>query len=51
MKKFANVIWVVAVNLIVLVVLLGGIEFNFRHWVCQQPDGFKNGGGRVSSPT
>jgi hypothetical protein len=43
MKKFANAIKVVAVNLIVLVVLLGGIEFYFRHWVQEKPDGLLNG--------
>jgi hypothetical protein len=43
MKKFANAIRVVSVNLIVLIVLLGGIEFYFRHWVHEQPDGLKNG--------
>lgn len=43
MKKFANAIKVVAVNLIVLVVLLGGIEFYFRHWGREQPDGLLNG--------
>jgi hypothetical protein len=43
MKKYANAIKVVAVNLIVLIVLLGGIEFYFRHWGHEQPDGLKNG--------
>jgi hypothetical protein len=43
MKKFANAIRIVAVNLIVLVVLLGGIEFYFRHWGHEQPDGLLNG--------
>ena len=43
MKKYANAIGVVAVNLIVLVVLLGGIEFYFRHWGHEQPDGLQNG--------
>jgi hypothetical protein len=43
MKKFANVIKVVAVNLFVLLLLLGGIEFYFRHWVQEKPDGLVNG--------
>jgi hypothetical protein len=43
MKKIANVIRVVTVNLIVLVVLLGGIEFYFRHWGHEKPDGLLNG--------
>src|SRR6202035_2212623 len=43
MKKYSNAIRVVAVNLIVLIVLLGGIEFYFRHWGHEQPDGLKNG--------
>jgi hypothetical protein len=43
MKKFASAIRLVAVNLIVLVVLLGGIEFYFRHWGHEQPNNFKNG--------
>jgi hypothetical protein len=43
MKTFANAIRVVTVNLIVLVVLLGGIEFYFRHWVQEKPDGLLNG--------
>ncbi len=43
MKKYANAIRVVAGNLIVLVVLLGGIEFYFRHWGHEQPDGLLNG--------
>ena len=43
MKKIANAIRVVTVNLIVLVVLLGGIEFYFRHWVNEKPDGLLNG--------
>ena len=38
MKKYANAIGVVAVNLIVLIVLLGGIEFYFRHWGHEQQD-------------
>jgi hypothetical protein len=40
MKKFANAIKVVAVNLIVLFVLLGGIEF---YWIHEKPDGVLNG--------
>src|SRR5580704_4637505 len=43
MKKYANAIRDVAVNLIVLIVLLGGIEFYFRHWGHEQPNNFKNG--------
>jgi hypothetical protein len=43
MKKLANAIRVVAVNLIVLIVLLGGIEFYFRHWGREKPDGLLNG--------
>jgi hypothetical protein len=43
MKKLANAIRVVTVNLIVLIALLGGIEFYFRHWGHEQPDGLKNG--------
>jgi hypothetical protein len=43
MKKYANAIKVVAVNLIILVVLLGGIEFYFRHWGHEQQDRLKNG--------
>jgi len=43
MKKYANAIKVVAVNLIVLVVLSGGIEFYFRHWGHEQQDKLKNG--------
>src|SRR5271170_4204524 len=43
MKKLANAIRIVAVNLIVLIVLLGGIEFYFRHWGHEKPNGFKNG--------
>ena len=43
MKKFANAIRVVTVNLIVLIVLLGGIEFYFRHWGHEKPDGLLNG--------
>ena len=43
MKKYANAIRLVAVNLIVLVVLLGGIEFYFRHWGHEQQNDFPNG--------
>ena len=43
MKKFANAIRVVTVNLIVLIVLLGGIEFYFRHWGHEQQDNLLNG--------
>ena len=43
MKKYANVIGVVAVNLIVLIVLLGGIEFYFRHWGNEQQKELPNG--------
>jgi hypothetical protein len=43
MKKFAKAIGVVAVNLIVFGVLLGGIEFYFRIWGHEQPDGLLNG--------
>jgi hypothetical protein len=43
MKKLASAIRVVAINLIVLVILLGGIEFYFRHWGHEQPDGLLNG--------
>ncbi len=43
MKKFANAIKVVAVNLIVLIVLLGGIEFYFRHWGHEQKKELPNG--------
>jgi hypothetical protein len=38
MKKFANATRVVAVNLIVLVLLLGGIEFYARHWGHEQQE-------------
>jgi hypothetical protein len=38
MKKFANATRVVAVNLIVLIVLLGGIEFYARHWGHEQQE-------------
>jgi hypothetical protein len=43
MKKYANAIRVVAVNLIVLIVLLGGIELYFRHWGHEQQDKLLNG--------
>jgi hypothetical protein len=43
MKKYANAIRVVAVNLIVLFVLLGGIEFYFRHWGIEKQDKLING--------
>jgi hypothetical protein len=43
MKKLAKAIRVVAVNAIVLIVLLGGIEFYFRHWGNEKPDGLLNG--------
>jgi hypothetical protein len=43
MKKYANAIRVVAVNLIVLFVLLGGIEFYFRHWGEEKHDKLING--------
>jgi hypothetical protein len=43
MKKYANAIRVVAVNLIVLIVLLGGIEFYFRHWGEEKHDKLING--------
>jgi len=43
MKKFANAIGLVAVNLIVLIALLGGIEFYFRHWGHEHRDDLKNG--------
>jgi hypothetical protein len=43
MKKLASAIRVVAINLIVLVVLLGGIEFYSRHWGHEQSDGLLNG--------
>jgi hypothetical protein len=43
MKKYANAIRVVAVNLIVLIVLLGGIEFYFRHWGHEQQKELVNG--------
>src|ERR1700681_221916 len=43
MKKYANAIRVVAVNLIVLIVLLGGIEFYFRHWGNERQKALTNG--------
>jgi hypothetical protein len=43
MKKYANAIGVVAVNLIVFIVLLGGIEFYFRHWGHEQKKDLPNG--------
>jgi hypothetical protein len=43
MKKYSNAIGVVAVNLIVLIVLLGGIEFYFRHWGHEQQKELVNG--------
>ena len=43
MKKYANAIRITAVNLIVLIVLLGGIEFYFRHWGHEQHDKLING--------
>jgi hypothetical protein len=43
MKKYANAIRVVAVNLIVVIVLLGGIEFYFRHWGHEKQDKLING--------
>jgi hypothetical protein len=43
MKKYANAIRIVAVNLIVLIVLLGGIEFYFRHWGEEKHDKLING--------
>jgi hypothetical protein len=43
MKKFANAIGVVAVNLIVLIVLLGCIEFYFRHWGHEKQENLPNG--------
>jgi hypothetical protein len=43
MKKLANAIRVVAVNLLVLIVLLGGIEFYFRHWGHEKQDKLLNG--------
>jgi hypothetical protein len=43
MKKYANAIGVVAVNLIVLVVLLGGVEFYFRTWGHERQDNLLNG--------
>jgi hypothetical protein len=43
MKKYANAIRIVAVNLIVLIILLGGIEFYFRHWGEEKHDKLLNG--------
>jgi hypothetical protein len=43
MKKYANAFRIVAVNLIVLIVLLGGIEFYFRHWGEEKHDKLLNG--------
>ena len=43
MKKYANAIRVVAVNLIVLIALLGAIEFYFRHWGHEQQKALMNG--------
>src|SRR5580700_2165878 len=43
MKKYANTVRLVAVNLIVLIVLLGGIEFYFRHWGHEKQDKLLNG--------
>jgi len=43
MKKYANAIRVVAVNLIVLIVLLGSIEFYFRHWGHEKQERLVNG--------
>jgi hypothetical protein len=43
MKKYANAIGLVAINLIVLVILLGGIEFYFRHWGHERQDKLLNG--------
>jgi hypothetical protein len=43
MKKYSNAIGVIAVNLIVLIVLLGGIEFYFRHWGHEQQKELVNG--------
>jgi hypothetical protein len=43
MKKYSNAIGVVAVNLIVIIVLLGGIEFYFRHWGHEKQDKLVNG--------
>jgi len=43
MKKLASAIRVVAANLIVLIVLLGGIEFYARHWGYEKPNGLLNG--------
>jgi len=43
MKKYANVIRVVAVNLLVSIVLLGSIEFYFWTWGHEKQDGLLNG--------
>src|SRR5580700_3069349 len=43
MKKYANAIRVVAVNLIVLIALLGAIEFYFRYWGHEQQKALMNG--------
>ncbi len=43
MKKYANAIGLVAINLIVLIILLGGIEFYFRHWGHEEQNDLPNG--------
>jgi hypothetical protein len=43
MKKLANAVGIVAVNLIVFVVLLGGIELYFRIWGHEHQDEMLNG--------
>jgi hypothetical protein len=43
MKKYSDTIRVVAVNLIVLLLLLGCIEFYFRHWGHEKQDKLLNG--------
>jgi len=43
MKKLANAVGIVAVNLIVFVVLLGGIELYFRIWGHEHQDELLNG--------
>src|ERR1700731_4502663 len=43
MKKYSTAIRLVTVNLIVLTVLLGGIEFYFRHWGHEKQDKLLNG--------
>jgi hypothetical protein len=43
MKKYLDAIKIVTVNLIVLIVLLGGIEFYFRHWGHEQQKTLRNG--------